>query len=67
MTKPTPTPTVVIFLTRDGVREVQVHSPNRRAESEGHALYERVRPVVDRLDRLARRENTAAQGPKSGE
>ena len=54
MTGPTPTPTVVIFVTRNGVCEVQVHSPNRKAEAEGHALYERVRPVVDRLDRLAR-------------
>ncbi len=49
-----PTPTVVIFLTRDGVREVQVHSPTREAEVEATALYERVRPVVNRLDRVAR-------------
>lgn len=48
------TPTVVIFVTRDGVREVQVHSPTRSSESEGTALYERVRRIVDRLDRVAR-------------
>lgn len=54
MEQPKPTPTVVIFLTRKGVREVQIHSPGRRAESEGTALYERVRSIVDRLDRVAR-------------
>ena len=54
MAEPKPTPTVVIFVTRDGVREVQVHSPTRQAEPEGQALYERVRPLVDRIDRLAR-------------
>ncbi len=48
------TPVVVIFLTKGGVQEVQVHSPTRRAEPEGTALYERVRPVVDLLDRVAK-------------
>lgn len=54
MEEQSPTPTIVIFVTRDGVREVQVHSPNRKAEPEGHALYQRVRPLVDRIDRAAR-------------
>ena len=61
MTEPTPTPTVVIFVTRNGVAEVQVHSPNRKAEPEGHALYQRVRALVNRIDRTAR-----AAGPGSG-
>lgn len=56
MAESRPTPTVVIFVTRDGVREVQVHAPTRRAEPEGAALYERLRPLVDRLDRAARAE-----------
>ncbi len=50
------TPVVIIFLTKEGVQEVQVHSPTRHAESEGTALYERVRPIVDLLDRVAREE-----------
>ena len=54
MPKLKPTPVVVIFLTKGGVQEVQVHSPTRRAEPEGTALYERVRPVVDLLDRVAK-------------
>jgi len=49
-----PTPTVVIFVTRQGVREVQVHAPSRKAEPEGTALYGRLRSLVDRLDRAAR-------------
>ena len=48
------TPTLVIFVTRDGVAEVQIHSPTRQAEPEATALYERIRPIVDRLDRTAR-------------
>lgn len=47
-------PTVVIFVTPSGVREVQVHSPSRQAERDGTALYERLRPIVDRMDRAAR-------------
>ena len=54
MAQPEPTPTVVIFVTRKGVREVQVHSPTRSSEPEGAALYERIRPIVNRLDRAAR-------------
>ena len=54
MPKTKPGPVVIIFLTREGVQEVQVHSPTRRAEPEGTALYERVRPIVDLLDRVAK-------------
>ncbi len=57
MPKGEPTPVVIIFLTKEGVKEVQIHSPTRRAESEGTALYERVRPIVDRLDRVAKEES----------
>ncbi len=57
MPKGEPTPVVIIFLTKEGVQEVQVHSPTRRVESEGTALYERVRSIVDRLDRVARGES----------
>ncbi len=49
-----PTPTVVVFVTKDGVREVQVHTPSRRTEPEATRLYERLRRAVDRLDRVAR-------------
>ena len=51
-----PTPTLVVFVTKHGVHEVQVHTPNRRAEAEATRLYERLRRVVDRLDRVARCE-----------
>ena len=44
---------VVIFVTRNGVAEVQVHAPTT-GQAEGIALYGRLRPTVDRLDRLAR-------------
>ena len=57
MPKGEPTPVVIIFLTKEGVQEVQIHSPTRQAESEGTALYERVRPIVDRLDRVAKEES----------
>lgn len=54
-TGPTPQAALVIFLDPvRGVYEVQIHSPSRKAEPEGHALYERVRPLVDRLHRAAR-------------
>jgi len=49
-----PTPTVVIFVTKDGVREVQLHTPARWAEREGAALFDRISKTVDRLDRAAR-------------
>lgn len=54
MADPKPKPVIVIYVTRDGVETVQVHSPGRLAEREGTALYERIRPIVDRLDRVAR-------------
>ncbi len=54
MLKVKPTPVVVIFLTKEGVHEVQVHSPTWRAEPEGSALFERVRQIVDLLDRVAK-------------
>lgn len=53
--EPTPQAALVIFLDPvRGVYEVQIHSGSRRAESEAHTLYQRVRPLVDRLHRAAR-------------
>ncbi len=51
--KPKPEAVVVIFVSRKGVREVQVHAP-RQAQAQGVDLYCRIRPAVDRLDRIAR-------------
>ncbi len=50
---PKPEAVVVIFVSRKGVREVQVHAP-RQAQAQGVDLYSRIRPAVDRLDRVAR-------------
>ena len=54
-----PQATVVIFVTRDGVQEVQVHAPSRGVEADGVRLYQKVRPVVDRLDRIARERDNS--------
>ncbi len=51
--KPKAEAVVVIFVSRDGVREVQVHAP-RQAQAQGVDLYTRIRPTVERLDRIAR-------------
>jgi len=50
----TPKSVVVIYVSRDGVEEVQVHSQSRHAEREGDTLYAQLRPLVVRLDRKAR-------------
>ncbi len=45
--------TVVIFVTREGVKEVQVHTP-ARYRAEGSKLFEKVRPHVDKMDRAVK-------------
>ena len=60
-------PVIVLFLTPTrGLAEIQVHAP-RGSQGAGAAFLARLQSTIDRLDRLARREDTAAQGPKSGE
>ncbi len=60
-------PVIILFLTPTrGLAEIQVHAP-RGSQATGAAFLERLQSTINRLDRLARREDTAAQGPKSGE
>jgi len=47
-------PVIVIYLTKRGVERVQVHSPTQASEQEGITLYGLVRPLIDRLDQMAR-------------
>jgi hypothetical protein len=47
-------PMLVVLVSLSGVQEVQVHSPDRAAEGAGLALYKRLQPALDLMDRTAR-------------
>lgn len=50
----TPKPVLIIYVSRDGVEEVQVHACKGPSQNEGDALYERLRPLINRISKKAR-------------
>lgn len=58
----TPKPIVLIYVSRDGVEEVQVHACKGASQDEGDALYENLRPLINRISKLARAGAAAGEG-----
>lgn len=50
----TPKSIVLIYVSRDGVEEVQVHACKGASQDAGDALYEKLRPLIARISKKAR-------------